>query len=186
MKNVTKRLIRWAIAIVLILLIPLVLTIRDGGVEGVGWNWTLFDFIFMGTLMFGAALVYELVSRKMTNGTYRAAVGVAVVTGLVLIWINGAVGIIGSENNPVNLMYFGVLIVGLIGAIITRLQPRGMSRTLFAVALAQFLVPVIAFIFWKPDFAPGAVQVFSLNMFFVVLFTGSALLFRRASTTSSK
>src|SRR3989338_3904266 len=100
MQNITKRLIRWAVIIALILLIPLVLTIRDGGVEGVGWNWTFFDFIFMGTLLFGAGLVYELIARKMSNSAYRAAVGVAVVTAVLMVWINAAVGIIGDGDFP--------------------------------------------------------------------------------------
>jgi hypothetical protein len=34
-------------------------------------------------------------------------------------------------------MYIGVLAVGIIGAIIARLRPRGMARALFATALAQ-------------------------------------------------
>jgi hypothetical protein len=59
-------------------------------------NWDLFDFAFMGTLLFGAGLTYELVARKMSTGAYRVAVGVAVVTAVLLVWINGAVGIIGD------------------------------------------------------------------------------------------
>lgn len=51
-QNITKRLIVWAAIVALLLLIPLVLTIRDGGIEGVGWNWTLSNFVFMGTLLF--------------------------------------------------------------------------------------------------------------------------------------
>ena len=32
----------------------------------------------------------------------------------LLIWINLAVGIIGSEDNPANLMYGAVLLLGLV------------------------------------------------------------------------
>jgi len=42
------------------------------------------------------------------------------------------------------LMYIGVLAVGIIGALIARFQPHGMARALFATALAQMLVAVIA------------------------------------------
>lgn len=182
MQNITKKLIRWAVVVALILLIPLVLTIRDGGVEGVGWNWTLFDFVFMGILLFGAGLVYELVARKMESGAYRAAVGLAVVTGVLLVWINAAVGIIGDDDG-FNLMYFVVLAIGFIGALIALFQSRGMARALFAMALAQFLVPVIALIISNPDTwgPPGVLGVFVLNSFFALMFVGSALLFRRAS-----
>ena len=71
-------------------------------------------------------------------------------------------------------MYFGVLAVGVIGAIVARLQSSGMARALFATALAQALVPVIALIVWPPQIArwgaAGVVGVFLLNVFFVLLF----------------
>ena len=111
--------------------------------------WDLADFVVAGVLLFGAGLTYELVARrarKAGNTAYRAAVGVAVATALILVWMNLAVGIIGNEENPANLMYGGVLAVGIIGALIARFQPQGMARALFATALAQMLVAVIALI----------------------------------------
>jgi hypothetical protein len=80
---------------------------------------------------------------------------------------------------PATGMYFGVLAVGLIGALIARFRPRRRARPLFVMALAQALVPVIALIIGTPDFAPGVVQVFCVNAVFVMLFVGSAMLFRR-------
>ena len=94
--------------------------------------------------------------------------------------MNLAVGLIGNEENPANLMYAGVLAVGLIGAFIARFQPREMARALFATALAQALVPVMAMIIWRRSITGGLVGVFVLNTFFVVLWIGSALLFRHA------
>lgn len=177
-QNITKRLSVWAAVVALILMVPLVaMQFTDEVV------WTLFDFVFAGTLLFGTGLAYELVARKGGTIAYRAAVGVALAAALLLVWINGAVGIIGSEDNPANLLYGGVLAIGFIGAIVALLEPRGMARALFATALAQALVPVIAFIIWKPSFAeaPGILGVFVLNAFFAMLFVGSALLFRRAA-----
>jgi hypothetical protein len=119
------------------------------------------------------------------NLVCRIGVGVAVVAGLLLIWINLAVGIIGSEDNPANAMYLAVLTVGFIRAVISRLRPRGMSRALYATVPAQILVPVIGLILWKPTLAepPGMAGVFVLNAFFTALFVVSALLFQRASET---
>jgi len=142
--------------------------------------WDLADFVVAGALLAGTGFTYELVARKGGNIAYRAAVGIALAAALLLVWLNLAVGIIGNEDNPANLMYIGVLIVGLIGAVIARLEPRGMARALFATALAQALVLVIALIIWKPAFTSGVLGVFALNAFFAVLFVGSALLFRRA------
>jgi len=172
-----KNIIRIALVTACILLVPLVAMQFTEEV-----NWDLFDFAFMGTLLFGTGLAYELVARNAGAIAYRAAVGVALAAALLLVWVNGAVGIIG--NGPVNLMYFGVLAVLVIGAAVARLEPQGMARALFATALAQALVPVIALVIWKPDFSPGVLQVFGLNAFFVILFVGSALLFRRASVSN--
>src|SRR5690625_3892807 len=47
----------------------------------------------------------EIAVRKSTLRTYRLAVAVALFTAFCLVWANGAVGIIGAENNPINLLY---------------------------------------------------------------------------------
>lgn len=51
-----------------------------------------------------------------------------------------------ADGDPANLMYFGVLAVGIIGALIARFKPRGMARALIAMALAQALILTIALI----------------------------------------
>jgi hypothetical protein len=88
--------------------------------------------------------------------------------------MNLAVGIIGNEDNPANLMYGGVLAVGIIGAVIARFQPHGMARALVATALAQALVAVIALI-------AGLGYTLILTGFFVALWLTSARLFRKAA-----
>ncbi len=102
----------------------------------------------------------------------------ALAAAFILVWVNGAVGIIGSEDNDANLMYYGVLAVGLIGTFVARFQPRGMA--LFAMALAQALVAVIALIAGLGSPWSGPLEILVLNGFFVALFVGSAWLFRRA------
>ena len=181
MNNTTKRLLIWAGVIVLLLLIPLALTIRDGNVPDVGWNWSAFDFVFMFVLLFGAGLVYELVARKMPKGVYRIAVGIAVIASVVLVWVNGAAGIIGNENNPANRLYLVVVLVGLVGIALARLRPFGMAWTAFVMAGVQFLIPIVALIFWDADFAPGVVHVFMLNAVFVAMYVVSGVLFRQVA-----
>ena len=149
-------------------------------------SWDLVDFAIVGALLIGAGLIYGLAARKTGNFVYRTAFIVALATAFILVWGNVAVGIIGEEGNPANLMYLGVLAVGFIGAIIARFQPHGMARALFATALAQSLVAVIALIaeLGSPLSGPGEILI--LNGFFIVLWIGSALLFRRTSATGSK
>ena len=52
-----------------------------------------------------------------------------------------------------------MLAVGVTGAVIARLEPLGMARTLFTTALAQFLVPVVALILWRTDFSQSKGQL---------------------------
>jgi hypothetical protein len=177
-----KSIIRIALATAVILLLPLLAMQFTNEVV-----WGLADFAVAGVLLFGAGLTYELIARKAGHIAHRAAVGVAIAAALLLVWINLAVGIIGNEGNPANLMYIGVLAVGIIGALIARLEPRGMARVMFATAGAQMLVPVIALIIWPPQVtswgAADVVGVFILNAFLATLWLGSALLFRRASAS---
>jgi len=137
-------------------------------------NWDLADFAFAGALVAGVGVTYELAARMTGNRAYRAAVGVALAAAFILVWMNVAVGIIGSEDNPANSMYYGVLAVGIVGAIVARLQPRAMARSLVATALAQMSVAVIALIAGL-DF-PGLITVF-----FAALWLTSAWLFRKAA-----
>lgn len=183
-----RRLTAWAVAVLGVLLIPLVgMQVSDG------WKWGIFDFVIAGILLFGAALAYELLASLGGTTAYRVGAGVACATGLVLLWINAAVGIIG--DGPVNLLYLGVLAVGFVGALIARFQPRGMALACFAAAVAQMLVPVIALVIWKaggeslltdpssphPPFDPGVGPVFVLNGVFAMLFAGAGMMFRSAA-----
>ncbi len=119
---------------------------------------------------------------KTGNTAYKSAVGLALATPFLLVWVIGAVGVLGVDGDPADLMYIGVLAVGIIGAIIARARPRGMGRALFATALAQALVAVIALIAGMHQTPYSSVgEILGLNGFFVALFVGSAWLFRRAA-----
>ncbi|WDT75121.1 MAG: hypothetical protein MPW16_17875 [Candidatus Manganitrophus sp.] len=118
---------------------------------------------------------------RVNSTTYRSAIGVALAAAALLVWLSLGVGIIGADGDPANRMYFGVLAVGIIRAIIARFQPQGMARALFATALAQGSVAAIALIAglglpWSPP-----AEIILLNGFFIALFAGSAWLFRRAA-----
>lgn len=167
----------WAV-IGSIIFIPLMLTFLAR------WHWKPGVFVLAFVLLLGGAgLIYELITKKkLSNRTYRFAVGVALAAVFILVWMNAAVGgILGDD--PANMMYFGVLLVGIIGASIARLEPSGMARALFATAFAVVLIPVIAWLIGTPAFANGMVAVFGLHAFFGLLFVGSAVLFRRATAT---
>jgi len=162
----------------ILLLVPLVgMQVSDE------WNWDVGSFVLAYALMAGVGLAYRWVTKRTGSPSYRLGAGLALVTAFLIFWISAAVGIIGAEN-PGNLLYGGVLLIGLVGACIARFAPRGMARALLATALAQMAVPVVAFVFWPADFSPGVVPVFALNAGFAASFAVSALLFQRASRSA--
>ena len=108
-RRIPWRPILWSIPVALLLLPAVAMQFTDE----VDWN--AFDFIF-ATVMFGSVgLVVELTVRSSRSIAFRAAVALALAAAFLIIWINGAVGIIGDEDNPANLMFGAVLAVALLG-----------------------------------------------------------------------
>ena len=162
------RLAAWSAAAALLLLPAVAMQFT----EEVRWGPA--DFAFAAALVGAVGLGCELAARRTVNRAYRAAVGVALAAAFVLVWANAAVGVIGSEDHPANLMVYGVPAVGIAGALAARFRPRGMARALAATALAQLLVAVVAL-----RAGPGSAGLITLG--FAVLWLASAWLFRKAA-----
>jgi hypothetical protein len=141
------------------------------------------QFVMAGIVLLLAGLVCLLVASRSRSGTYKLAAGVAVVASILLVWGNLAVGFIGSEDNPVNLLYAGVLVVGFVGTVVARLQPLGIAKAMFAAALTQFAVPFVALLIKQPELTMGVLWVIVLNTLFAGLWVAAGWLFRRASAT---
>jgi hypothetical protein len=168
--------VRLTLGIGLVLLLPLAAMQVTDEVA-----WSPADFAVAGALLAGTGLTYGLAARKAASTTYRAAVGVALAAALLLVWLNLAVGIIGTENDPANLMYVAVLAVGIAGALVARFRPGGMALALAATALAQAAVAALALLLGLgAPYSPPA-EILGVNGIFVALFGGSAWLFRRAA-----
>ncbi len=90
-------------------------------------NWTGSDFVFAAVLLFGSAGIVELAMRASSSLAYRAGAVVAVGTSFLTIWANAAVGMIGSEDNPYNLWFLGVITLALLGTLVARFRARGMA-----------------------------------------------------------
>jgi hypothetical protein len=182
MENVThmtqlrKTMLRVALVALGLLMVPLVASqVVDG------WNWNPWGYVFVYVLFFGTGLAYALIARKMGAWSYKAGVGLALVAGFGLGWSN-MVHVADSEN-PANLVYYSVLAVGALGAWLTRLEARGLARTLFAMAATLALIALIL--------PSGAPPYLARNMaighgVLVALFTASGLLFRHASLAGLK
>ena len=121
----------WGTAVVLLLLPLAAMQFTDEV------DWDGFDFLFAAVLFGSVGLAFEFIVRKSPSLAYRFAAGLAVITAFLTIWANGAVGMIGSEDNPYNLVFGGVLFLALIGAILARFEPGGMTRAMIGAAIAQ-------------------------------------------------
>lgn len=107
-------------------------------------NWGSEDFIAMGIMLGVVCGSVELAVRLSGNRTYRLAVGAAIGAAFLIIWANLAVGIVGSEDNPSNILFFYALLVGIAGAIFARFRAGGMSLAMLATAAAVAVAFVAA------------------------------------------
>ncbi len=142
-------------------------------------NWTLTDFVVAAILLGGTALCIEFACHSTRHAKGRLGWALLVLTSLLLIWINLAVGIIGHEGNPANLVYIVVLASVVIGACWVGGQPQAMARVLWLTAALQIAVEI-----YFQLAALGAAPVINLAFAFLWLLA-SALLRHADSTTSS-
>lgn len=140
--------------------------------------WDSADFILVAILLAAGCGAWEIAMRKTKSWAYSAGAIVAVGAAFLLFAVNGAVGFIGDEDNPVNLLFFGVLTLAFGGAIIVRFQAEGMARTMAVTAGAQAAAGALA-LAMVPDVKGFLVG----TAMFVPLWLLSAWLFRRVSRT---
>lgn len=165
-------------ATLVILMIPLIAMQFSNEVV-----WTLSDFIFAGILIFGTGLTFKLITWKSADRNYRIAVGFALFSGFFLIWSNLAVGIIGSEDNEFNLLYFLVIAVGIIGAFMAQFKPAGLMYTLFSMAALLAVIAAVALFTGMAEIQGSSVyEILTVNGFFITLFLVAGFLFRNAES----
>ncbi|MGH2444710.1 MAG: hypothetical protein ACRDGD_01520 [Candidatus Limnocylindria bacterium] len=178
----TKNYLRWVLVTAAVLAVPALamafnLAIPDPGSGTEGVNWGPMDFAIIGVLVLGSGLLFEYASSRGGSVAQRAAVGIAILAGLGLIWVNLAVGMMDVETG--NLIYVLVLFVALVGAAIARFEPREASIAMFATAGAHAMVAVIGLV-------AGLGPTLLADAFWVAGWVASALLFRQASIVSTR
>lgn len=140
-------------------------------------TWTAFDFALFASLLVGAGAILEFALLGSDRPAFRAGAALALLAGAGLFLVTGAVGVIGDEGHPGNLMYLGVLALAAMGALLARFRPRGLSIALAAAAAAQVVAGAAAL-------AAGwgqPVEVAAATAVFAALWLGAAALFRRAA-----
>ena len=145
-------------------------------------DWSIGDFIVWAAMLVAACGAFELAMRLSASWAYRTAAAVAIGAGFLLVWINLAVGIIGSEDNAANLMYVGVLSFGVLGALLVRARPNAMARVLAAMSLAHVVIAVVTLgAGWGSEGENWPQVIIVLNGVFALAWLISAGLFRNAA-----
>lgn len=174
------RVIGWGLAAALLVL-PLVAMQFTAEVD---WDET--DFIVMGAMVATVGGLFELAVRLSRSWAYRGAFALALLGAFLVTWVNLAVGIVGSEDNPANLYFFAALGVGLLGALLTGGKAHGMALAMLATALGIAVALLLAQGAGPTDepWVPRIREIKGTGVF-VLLFLASAALFRRSGSERS-
>lgn len=149
-------------------------------------QWTPSDFLFAGIILIGAGVIAELAVRASGTWSYRIGAGLAVLASVLLLWINGAVGIIGSEDHPANLLYLGVILAAFVGGVVSRFRADGLSRSMVVAAVVQAVIGVVAVLRgWGEGSENWPQPVIVLSIVFGLIWLASAALFRRVGRIQS-
>lgn len=143
--------------------------------------WDSADFLLVAIMLAAACGAWELAMLKTKNWAYSAGAIVAAGAALLLFLVNGAVGFIGNEDDPVNLLFFAVATLALGGAIIVRFRADGMARTMAVTAGAQLVTAGLA-----AAIVPDLTGFLLGTAMFVPLWLLSAWLFARAARGQMK
>jgi hypothetical protein len=139
-----RRLVGWRIAAWtgagLILLLPLIAMQFTTEVQ-----WTAFDFLVAGVMLAALVGAFELAVRLSDDWMYRGGAALAAVGGFLMLWAQGAVGLVGSENDLFNLLFLSPLLIGVVGASLGGFRARGLSLTLWVMAAVQAVTVVVGY-----------------------------------------
>ncbi len=141
--------------------------------------WSLADFALFGSMIFGVCALYEMAMIVSSSRAYRLGFALTLFGMFVLVFANLAVGIVGSEDNPANLAFFAIPLVGIVGALWSRLSSPGLSRTLYVMAALQVAASLLAPV-------DGITFMVLVTVVFTALWLAAAQAFRIAGSDSPR
>ncbi len=165
----------WVLAAA-IMLVPVSVQLFSGN-----FGWSIFDFIGVAIILLAGCLIFDFTARRAPNLSYLAGAGAALAAGFGSLVVNGAVGLVGSEDEPHNLLFLFVLIIAIGGAAIAEGRPSSMARAMFTAALTHVFVSV-ALVLKARGISDGdpQMEVVGLAMF-AGIWLASGWLFQHAS-----
>lgn len=97
-------------------------------------QWTASDFALLAGLLGAVLLPFQLALPRVRNLAALAGVGAALCTAFLIVMVNLAVGIVGDGSDPINALFFALILLPLIGAIRYRGSPARMAAVMAATA----------------------------------------------------
>jgi hypothetical protein len=129
----------------------------------------------------GCAIV-EVGVRKSARWTYSAGLIVTGLTSLGQAYMNVVAGLIGSPDNPFNVMFYLIAALALTGSLIVQGRATGLVWVMGAAALAQVAAGVVGGMLVPGDAGePQPAGIMFLTMYFTGLWLNAAALFRAAA-----
>ena len=141
-------------------------------------NWSLGDFIFAGLMLSALCGLVQLAVRRSSKATYRWAMALAALGGFAVIWVNLAVGIVASEDNPYNGVFMAIIVGTAVASALVRLRPRPMARILPVTAVSLLLALGIGQMLGSDERHDTRLAEWTGVTLFAGMFGASALLFR--------
>lgn len=157
----------WAASATLILLPLITLKLVDPRA------WEFEDLPFAFVMIAAVGLAFEFALRVPGIWTYRAGAALAVGAAFLLTWGNLAVGFAGSEDNTINIIFFAVPAIALVGSVAARFRSSGLATAMAVTAAGQLTAGLIAS---YHGYFTGP-----LTVAFTGLWLASTLLFLRSS-----
>jgi hypothetical protein len=121
-------------------------------------QWDAADFLFAAVIFGIVGGLVELTVRLTSNWITRLGALFAILAGFMLIWSNLAVGMIGNEDNPINLLFGAVLVIAALGACLSRLHSNILPFAMLAAGATQALIGLFAGV-WGTDIRGGAFTI---------------------------
>jgi hypothetical protein len=141
------------------------------------------EFALLGLFMFGLYASFGfLVKRAAGNPSYKLGLALALVAAFMLFWVNGAVGVIGSENNDANMSYFVLVLMVFLGSIASRFRAGGLRIVMAVAAIAMVIIATAALGFSMGVNGPiWPWDVVWITVFFFALWSLSAWFFHQVT-----
>jgi drug/metabolite transporter (DMT)-like permease len=145
-------------------------------------NWTLFDFVVAGGLLTTTLMAGWVIFRRGHSAAHRLAGGLAALGALVMVWANGAVGLVSTPDDSANLLLLGVLPIGLMIAVIERFRAEGLVRGFAVMAVLQLAAGITIFAMgWGADGAAWPFDLLGVTLVYAGLWGACAWLMRRGT-----